>query len=56
VEVDLGVYAGSSARIRFRWGSDDSPGGLEGWYVDDVRVVETRPASRAKVYLPVVAK
>jgi hypothetical protein len=56
VEVDLGAYAGSSARVRFRWGSDDSFGGLEGWYVDDVRVLETRPPSRAKVYLPVVAR
>ncbi len=56
VEVDLGAYAGSSAQIRFRWGSDASPGGLEGWYVDDVRLTEIWPPSRAKVYLPFVAK
>jgi hypothetical protein len=56
VEVDLGGYAGSSARIRFRWGGDDSPGGLEGWYVDDVRLTEIWPPSKAKVYLPVVAR
>ena len=56
VTVDLGAYAGGSARIRFRWGSDDSAGGLEGWYVDDVRLTEIWPPSRAKLYLPFVAR
>jgi hypothetical protein len=56
VEVDLSAYAGSSARVRYRWGSDDTFGGLEGWYVDDVHVIETRPPSQAKVYLPFVAR
>jgi len=56
VIVDLSAYAGGSTRIRFRWGSDESAGGLEGWYVDDVRLTEIWPPSRAKVYLPFAAR
>ncbi|MFH1010937.1 MAG: C25 family cysteine peptidase [bacterium] len=37
VVCDLASYSGN-VQIRFRFGSDNS-GALEGWYVDDVRVV-----------------
>lgn len=37
--VDLEPYTGSSARVRFRLGTDITVG-LDGWYVDDVTVVD----------------
>lgn len=35
---DLGAWAGSTVRLRFRFGSD-SGSNREGWYLDDLRVV-----------------
>jgi hypothetical protein len=51
VGVDLGVFAGKRARIRFRWGGDYSNyREVEGWYVDDVRVTSVRPPFEHKLY------
>jgi hypothetical protein len=35
--VDLSAYAGQTAQLRFRLGTDNTVG-REGWYIDDVRV------------------
>jgi extracellular elastinolytic metalloproteinase len=37
--ADLSSYAGSSARVRFRFATDTSVGAT-GWYVDDVEIVD----------------
>ena len=37
--VDLDAYAGQTVRFRFRLGTDSGTG-REGWYIDDVSVVE----------------
>ncbi len=44
VTVDLGSFAGQSALIRWRIGSDISVG-AQGWYIDDVRVTAPLPAN-----------
>lgn len=57
VSVDLSGYAGSSVRIRFRWGSNTSNSAqYGGWYVDDVRVSEEWPPWAHKIYTPVVSR
>ena len=34
--VNLSAYAGQSIRLAWRYGSDSSQNGEEGWYVDDI--------------------
>jgi bacillopeptidase F (M6 metalloprotease family) len=52
VEVDLGPYAGSVLRIRFRWaGSDDNAQDYRGWYVDDVQITSVQPPSTHRYYM-----
>lgn len=51
--VDLDAYAGQTVNFRFRLGTDSSVG-LEGWYVDDVRVQACSVGY--KLYLPVIMR
>jgi hypothetical protein len=52
VEVDLGAYAGSGVRVRYRWGADtDNLGVYGGWYVDDVQITTLWPPSAHRLYL-----
>jgi len=41
VEFDLSGYAGSSAMLRWRFGSDTSVNNFYGWYIDDVLCGDT---------------
>jgi hypothetical protein len=45
-------------RVRFRWGADGDnlPGAFDGWAVDDVQITALWPPSKAKLYLPLVAR
>jgi hypothetical protein len=53
VLVDLSTYAGSSVRIRFRWGGDrDNAREPDGWFVDDVRFAQIWPPSKYKAFVP----
>ena len=57
VKVDLSTFAGSSVRIRFRWGGDvGNLASYDGWYVDDVRITNILPPFKNRTYLSVVAK
>ena len=41
----LGVKPGDTIQFRFDFGRDGC-GGIDGWYVDDVQVVDCKPAAR----------
>jgi hypothetical protein len=51
VDVDLGSFAGSSVRVRFRWGGNEDSSETRGWYVDDVQIASVWPPSKYKLYL-----
>jgi hypothetical protein len=39
--ADLGAnYDGSNVRVRFRFGSDSSGAGIDGWRIDDVQIID----------------
>lgn len=56
VQIELGDYAGSGVRFRFRWGGNAVEATARGWYVDDVWVTSVRPPSKYRAYLSIVRK